>query len=59
MGGNVAGVYAAYYPSDVCSLSLVCPAGELPGYNVPMSDLSTTEPESLKEQVAVSALTGS
>ncbi|XP_024412543.2 monoacylglycerol lipase ABHD6 [Desmodus rotundus] len=27
MGGNVAGVYAAYYPSDVCSLSLVCPAG--------------------------------
>ncbi|KAF6098389.1 abhydrolase domain containing 6, acylglycerol lipase [Phyllostomus discolor] len=27
MGGSVAGVYAAYYPSDVCSLSLVCPAG--------------------------------
>ncbi|KAK1332267.1 hypothetical protein QTO34_006939 [Cnephaeus nilssonii] len=27
MGGNVAGVYAAYYPSDICSLSLVCPAG--------------------------------
>ncbi|XP_008517832.2 monoacylglycerol lipase ABHD6 isoform X1 [Equus przewalskii] len=27
MGGHVAGVYAAYYPSDVCSLSLVCPAG--------------------------------
>ncbi|XP_045434960.1 monoacylglycerol lipase ABHD6 isoform X2 [Pipistrellus kuhlii] len=27
MGGNVAGVYAAYYPSDVCGLSLVCPAG--------------------------------
>lgn len=27
MGGNVAGVYAAYYPSCVCSLSLVCPAG--------------------------------
>lgn len=29
MGGNVAGVYAAYYPSDICSLTLVCPAGEL------------------------------
>ncbi|KAL6091279.1 hypothetical protein STEG23_032280, partial [Scotinomys teguina] len=27
MGGHVAGVYAAYYPSDVCSLCLVCPAG--------------------------------
>ncbi|XP_073667368.1 monoacylglycerol lipase ABHD6 isoform X1 [Tursiops truncatus] len=27
MGGHVAGVYAAHYPSDVCSLSLVCPAG--------------------------------
>ncbi|GAB1298617.1 Monoacylglycerol lipase ABHD6 [Apodemus speciosus] len=27
MGGQVAGVYAAHYPSDVCSLSLVCPAG--------------------------------
>ncbi|MEE6501820.1 hypothetical protein FKM82_004329 [Ascaphus truei] len=27
MGGNVAGVYAAQYPSDLCSLSLICPAG--------------------------------
>ncbi|XP_019360507.1 PREDICTED: monoacylglycerol lipase ABHD6 isoform X1 [Gavialis gangeticus] len=27
MGGNVAGVYAAQYPAEVCSLSLVCPAG--------------------------------
>ncbi|KAM7063476.1 monoacylglycerol lipase ABHD6 isoform 1-T1 [Molossus nigricans] len=27
MGGNVAGVYAAHYPSDVCSVCLVCPAG--------------------------------
>uniref|UniRef100_A0A8C5QR68 acylglycerol lipase n=1 Tax=Leptobrachium leishanense TaxID=445787 RepID=A0A8C5QR68_9ANUR len=27
MGGNVAGVYAAQYPSDICCLSLVCPAG--------------------------------
>ncbi|XP_043978439.1 monoacylglycerol lipase abhd6-A-like [Gambusia affinis] len=27
MGGNVAGVYAALYPADVCSLTLVCPAG--------------------------------
>ncbi|KAK2091640.1 Alpha beta hydrolase [Saguinus oedipus] len=27
MGGHVAGVYAAYYPSDVSSLCLVCPAG--------------------------------
>ncbi|KAH0630143.1 hypothetical protein JD844_012813 [Phrynosoma platyrhinos] len=27
MGGNVAGVYAAQYPAEVCSLSLICPAG--------------------------------
>ncbi|XP_024076674.1 monoacylglycerol lipase ABHD6 isoform X2 [Terrapene carolina triunguis] len=27
MGGNVAGVYAAQYPAEICSLSLVCPAG--------------------------------
>ncbi|XP_025044357.1 monoacylglycerol lipase ABHD6 isoform X4 [Pelodiscus sinensis] len=27
MGGNVAGVYAARYPAEICSLSLVCPAG--------------------------------
>ncbi|XP_063797617.1 monoacylglycerol lipase ABHD6 [Pseudophryne corroboree] len=27
MGGCVAGVYAAQYPSDICSLSLICPAG--------------------------------
>lgn len=27
MGGNVAGVYAARYPSDLCSLTLICPAG--------------------------------
>ncbi|KAM8930155.1 monoacylglycerol lipase ABHD6 [Pelodytes ibericus] len=27
MGGNVAGVYAAHYPSDVCCLTLICPAG--------------------------------
>ncbi|XP_024126581.1 monoacylglycerol lipase abhd6-A [Oryzias melastigma] len=27
MGGNVAGVYAARYPSDLSSLTLVCPAG--------------------------------
>lgn len=27
MGGNVAGVYAACYPSDLCSVTLVCPAG--------------------------------
>ncbi|KAM4740638.1 monoacylglycerol lipase abhd6-A-like isoform 1-T2 [Anableps anableps] len=27
MGGNVAGVYGAHYPSDLCSLTLVCPAG--------------------------------
>lgn len=27
MGGHVAGVYAAYYPSDIASLCLVCPAG--------------------------------
>ncbi|KAL1007833.1 hypothetical protein UPYG_G00092230 [Umbra pygmaea] len=27
MGGNVAGVYAARYPNDLCSLTLICPAG--------------------------------
>ncbi|XP_041837125.1 monoacylglycerol lipase abhd6-A-like [Melanotaenia boesemani] len=27
MGGNVAGVYAACFPSDLSSLTLVCPAG--------------------------------
>ncbi|CAJ1052016.1 LOW QUALITY PROTEIN: monoacylglycerol lipase abhd6-B-like [Xyrichtys novacula] len=27
MGGNVAGVYAAHHPSDLCSVTLICPAG--------------------------------
>uniref|UniRef100_A0A8C6V267 AB hydrolase-1 domain-containing protein n=1 Tax=Neogobius melanostomus TaxID=47308 RepID=A0A8C6V267_9GOBI len=27
MGGNLAGVYAARFPQDLCSVSLVCPAG--------------------------------
>lgn len=27
MGGNLAGVYAARFPEDLCSVSLVCPAG--------------------------------
>ncbi|KAG7472894.1 hypothetical protein MATL_G00113970 [Megalops atlanticus] len=27
MGGNVAGVYAACYPGDICGLTLICPAG--------------------------------
>ncbi|XP_053339126.1 monoacylglycerol lipase ABHD6b [Clarias gariepinus] len=27
MGGNVAGVYAACYPTDVCSMTLICPTG--------------------------------
>ncbi|XP_065142761.1 monoacylglycerol lipase ABHD6b [Paramisgurnus dabryanus] len=27
MGGTVAGVYAASYPSDLCSMTLICPAG--------------------------------
>ncbi|XP_051958086.1 monoacylglycerol lipase ABHD6-like [Xyrauchen texanus] len=27
MGGNVAGVYAARHPSDLCGLTLICPAG--------------------------------
>ncbi|KAG8431353.1 hypothetical protein GDO86_018997, partial [Hymenochirus boettgeri] len=27
MGGNVAGVYASQYPTDLCSLTLICPAG--------------------------------
>ena len=29
MGGNVAGVYAATYPADVCSITLISPAGQL------------------------------
>lgn len=28
MGGMVAGIYAALYPSDIHCLSLICPAGE-------------------------------
>uniref|UniRef100_A0A8P4FZ30 Abhydrolase domain containing 6, acylglycerol lipase n=1 Tax=Dicentrarchus labrax TaxID=13489 RepID=A0A8P4FZ30_DICLA len=27
MGGNVAGVYAAHHPADLCSATLICPAG--------------------------------
>lgn len=27
MGGTVAGVYAACYPSDLCSMTLICPSG--------------------------------
>ncbi|XP_026579292.1 monoacylglycerol lipase ABHD6 [Pseudonaja textilis] len=27
MGGNVAGVYAAQYPAEVCCLTLMCPGG--------------------------------
>ncbi|XP_067854910.1 monoacylglycerol lipase abhd6-A-like isoform X2 [Heptranchias perlo] len=27
MGGNVAGVYAARHPTDICGLTLICPAG--------------------------------
>lgn len=27
MGGNLAGVYAARFPQDLCSVTLVCPAG--------------------------------
>lgn len=29
MGGNVAGVYAACYPSEICSMTLICPDGQL------------------------------
>lgn len=28
MGGNVAGVYAACHPSEICSITLICPFGE-------------------------------
>lgn len=28
MGGNVAGLYAASYPSHLCSVTLMCPAGK-------------------------------
>uniref|UniRef100_A0A672HW68 Abhydrolase domain containing 6b n=1 Tax=Salarias fasciatus TaxID=181472 RepID=A0A672HW68_SALFA len=28
MGGNVAGVYAACFPSEVCSMTLICPDGQ-------------------------------
>ncbi|KAF3860610.1 hypothetical protein F7725_000865 [Dissostichus mawsoni] len=27
MGGNVAGVYAACYPKEICSMTLICPDG--------------------------------
>ncbi|KAM3617593.1 uncharacterized protein V6R79_008585 [Siganus canaliculatus] len=27
MGGNVAGVYAAFYASEICSMTLICPDG--------------------------------
>ncbi|KAF3697023.1 Monoacylglycerol lipase ABHD6 [Channa argus] len=27
MGGNVAGVYAAFYPAKICSITLICPDG--------------------------------
>ncbi|TNN48759.1 Monoacylglycerol lipase ABHD6 [Liparis tanakae] len=27
MGGNVAGVYAACFPSEICSMTLICPDG--------------------------------
>ncbi|XP_068184967.1 monoacylglycerol lipase ABHD6b isoform X1 [Antennarius striatus] len=27
MGGNVAGVYAACYPSEICGMTLICPDG--------------------------------
>lgn len=29
MGGNVAGVYAACHPSEICSMTLICPDGKL------------------------------
>lgn len=28
MGGNVAGVYAACYPAEICSMTLICPDGQ-------------------------------
>lgn len=28
MGGNVAGVYAACYAADICSMTLICPDGQ-------------------------------
>lgn len=28
MGGQVAGVYAACYPSQICSITLICPDGQ-------------------------------
>ncbi|XP_016847181.1 monoacylglycerol lipase ABHD6 [Anolis carolinensis] len=40
MGGMIAGVYAALYPSDLCALSLLCPAGvKYPEDNVFMKHL--------------------
>ncbi|XP_072843154.2 monoacylglycerol lipase ABHD6-like [Pogona vitticeps] len=51
MGGMVAGLYAALYPSDVCCLSLLCPAGlRFPAGNGPMKQLKkrahSTKPHS-------------
>ncbi|XP_062871809.1 monoacylglycerol lipase ABHD6b [Trichomycterus rosablanca] len=39
MGGNVAGVYAACYPSDLCSMTLICPAGLRCPYKSKFDDL--------------------
>uniref|UniRef100_A0A3B4BIT0 AB hydrolase-1 domain-containing protein n=1 Tax=Periophthalmus magnuspinnatus TaxID=409849 RepID=A0A3B4BIT0_9GOBI len=27
MGGNIAGVFAAFYPTEICSMTLICPDG--------------------------------
>uniref|UniRef100_A0A3B4F636 acylglycerol lipase n=2 Tax=Haplochromini TaxID=319058 RepID=A0A3B4F636_9CICH len=39
MGGNVAGVYAACYPSEICSMTLICPDGQSTKFDNHVQDL--------------------
>lgn len=45
MGGHVAGLYAAQYPANVCSLTLICPSGKL---RQVLSSLTGLPPEALR-----------
>lgn len=46
MGGNVAGVYAAHYPTHLSSLTLMCPAGNI---SSPLSHVMFQDEESNPE----------
>uniref|UniRef100_A0A8C2X3E8 acylglycerol lipase n=1 Tax=Cyclopterus lumpus TaxID=8103 RepID=A0A8C2X3E8_CYCLU len=43
MGGNVAGVYAACFPSDICSITLISPDGQSVCLSVCLSDLQHSD----------------